>query len=134
MSQQKIYGLHRKTHTYLIEPVTGTRHIIFNIDKRFINFTNNISSSKKSSTKEILVCIKNDCQSTTCRNHDLLYTVYKAPCRNHELLYTVYKAPCRNHELLYTVYKAPCCNLPMLHFGKDRIEDLDIDVTDGLNV
>ena len=58
MSQRKIYRLHRKTHKYLIEPVTDTRHIIFSFYKHFIKFINNISSSKKSSMKEILECIK----------------------------------------------------------------------------
>ena len=53
---------------YFIEPVSGTQHIISSPYKGFINFTKYISSNKKSTMKEILECIKNDCQSTTGRN------------------------------------------------------------------
>ena len=91
VSKLNIYKLHRKTYKYLIEPITGTRHIIFSLYKRFIKFTKAISSSKKSTMKEITECVKYDCQSTTCRNLRKL----------------------------------------MLCFGKDKIEDLDIDVTHG---
>ena len=45
VSQRNIYKLHRKTYKYLIEPITGTRHIIFSLYKRFIKFTKAISSS-----------------------------------------------------------------------------------------
>ena len=75
---------------YLIEPVSGTRNIIFSLYKRFITFTKNISSSKNSAMKELLECVKDDCQSTTGRIRNLL-----------------------------------------LRFGKDRFEDLDVDVTEG---
>ena len=68
VSQRNIYKLHRKTHKYLIEPITGTRYIIFGIYKRFTKFTKAISSSKESTMKEILECVKYDCQSTTGRN------------------------------------------------------------------
>ena len=56
VSQRNIYKLHRKTHKYLIEPITSTPHIIFSLFRHFIKFTKAISSSKKSTMKEILVC------------------------------------------------------------------------------
>ena len=68
VSQRNIYKLHRKMHKYLIEPITGTPHIVFSLYKRFINFTKAISSSKKSTMKEILECVKYDCQSTIGHN------------------------------------------------------------------
>ena len=73
VSQRKIHGLHRKTHKYLIEPISDTRHITFSLYKRFITFTKKISSSKKTAMKELLECVKDDCQSTTgCNIRKLL--------------------------------------------------------------
>ena len=77
VSQRIMLGLDRKTHKYLIEPVGGTRQIIFNLHKRFINFTNKLATSKKTAVRGLLDAIKNDCQSTTGHNLRLLMLYYQ---------------------------------------------------------
>ena len=68
VSQRVMHGLDRKTHKYLIEPISGTRHIKFAMQKRFINFTKRITGSKKVAMKVLYDTVKLDCQSTLGRN------------------------------------------------------------------
>ena len=63
-----MYGLDRKTHRYLIEPVSKMRHIKSEIFKRFIGFTNNLSVSCKKVVRNVYGIIRNDCRTTTGSN------------------------------------------------------------------
>ena len=65
VSQRLMLGLHRKTHRFFIEPLSGTKHIIFSLYKRFINFTRQLAGSKKTSLRTLFNTVKNDCRSTT---------------------------------------------------------------------
>ena len=68
VSQRKLMGIPRNAHRYFIEPLTGTSHIQFSLEKRFVNFIESIRSSKKSTLRNMLSTVKYDCRSTTGRN------------------------------------------------------------------
>ena len=67
-SIRKMFRLDRKTHRYLIEPVSKTQHIKLALMKRFINFTEKLSCSRKCATRNIFHTIINDCRSTSGMN------------------------------------------------------------------
>lgn len=68
VSQRIMHGLDRKTHKYLIEPVSESRHIMHAMHKRFIKFFKNIDTSKKIALRGLFTKMKYDCQSRTGRN------------------------------------------------------------------
>ena len=68
ISQRLMLGLHRESHRYFIEPVSGTKHIIFHIYKRFVKFLSQMISSKKRVLRSLCNIVMNDCLSTTGRN------------------------------------------------------------------
>ena len=61
-------GLDRKTHRYFIEPLSGTRHLRYNLLKRFLGFTERLRTSNKHVVKKIFEYIKHDCESNTGNN------------------------------------------------------------------
>ena len=63
-----MHGLDRKTHIYVIESISGTRHIKLAMQKRFINFLKRITESEKVAMKVLYDTVKLDCQSTLGRN------------------------------------------------------------------
>ena len=65
VSQRLMHKLNRKTHKYLIEPISETKHIMFHLHKRFCNFVLKLSSSKKLASRCLLSVLKNECQSVT---------------------------------------------------------------------
>ena len=68
VSQRVMHGLDRKTHKYLIEPISETKHIVFHFHKRFVNFVKKIQRSKKLALRCLFGYLKSDCQSTIGRN------------------------------------------------------------------
>ena len=68
ISQRIMLGIPRNSHRYFIEPLTDTRHITHSLYKRYLQFINNIKSSKKPSLKKMLDVVKSDCRSNTGRN------------------------------------------------------------------
>ena len=76
VSQRVMHGIDRKTHKYLIEPISETKHIVFHFHKRFINFVKKIQSSKKLALRCLFGSLKNDCQSTVGRNIRFLQNKY----------------------------------------------------------
>ena len=77
VSQRIMNGLDRKTHKYLIEPVSKTQHIMFHLQKRFITFTESIMTSNKLALRKLFDTVKYDCQSTTGRNLRMLMLRYE---------------------------------------------------------
>ena len=71
-----MHGLDRKTHKYLIEPITETKHIVFHFHKRFVNFVNKIERSKKLALRCLFGSLRSDCQSTVGRNIRYLENEY----------------------------------------------------------
>ena len=68
ISQRIMLGIPRNSHRYFIEPLTDTRHITHSLYKRYLQFINNIKSSRKPSLKKMFDVVKNDCRSNTGRN------------------------------------------------------------------
>ena len=67
-SVRMMYRLDRKTHRYLIEPVSKMQHIKGAILKRFVGFTNNLAISSKTVIKNVFHIIGNDCRTRTGSN------------------------------------------------------------------
>ena len=63
-----MFDLPRETHRYLLEPITEKRHVTFDLMKRFINFTEKISKSKKDTLSYVYKKIKSDARSVTAKN------------------------------------------------------------------
>ena len=68
VSARLLLGLPRRTHKYLIEPLTETPHIVKSVYSRFMKFLNSIADGKKNSLKRVLATIKTDVRSTTGNN------------------------------------------------------------------
>ena len=87
ISQRLMLKLHRTTHRYFIEPLSETKHITFNLYKRFIKFSQKLALNKK--TSNLFHVIKNDCRCTTgynLRRIMLKFGVYRQDEVNTELL------------------------------------------------
>ena len=67
-SIRMMYRIDRKTHRYLIEPLSKMQHIKGAILKRFVGFTNKLASSCKKVVKNVYSFIGNDCRTTTGSN------------------------------------------------------------------
>ena len=63
-----MFSLHRETHKYFMEPLTGTHHLKKTLCKRFLNFVDSVKQSKKIALKNLFKVVKNDCRSVTGRN------------------------------------------------------------------
>ena len=74
ISQRLMLGLHRESHRYFIEPVSGTKHIIFHVYKRFVRFVSQMLSSKKMALRHLCYKTMKDCRSTTGKNIRRLMT------------------------------------------------------------
>ena len=68
ISMRKMQHLPRKTHRYVLEPISMTKHIIFSLYSRFIKFVDGISCCQKSAMRNLLTTIKHDCRSRTGSN------------------------------------------------------------------
>ena len=68
ISQRLMLGLHRETHRFFIEPVSGTKHIIFHIYKRFVKFVSQMMNSKKTALRSLCWKLLKDCRSTIGKN------------------------------------------------------------------
>ena len=62
------FNLHRKTHRYIIEPISGVKQIKFSLLKRFLKFSNALASSSKCPVRTFFHKLKRDCPSTTGSN------------------------------------------------------------------
>ena len=67
-SVRMMYRIDRKTHRYLIEPLSKMQHIKGAILKRFVGFTNKLASSCKKVVKNVYSIIGDDCRTTTGSN------------------------------------------------------------------
>ena len=56
------------SHRYFLEPVSETKHVIFSMYARFINFVEKLKTCKKSIIRNLLRTVKADCRSTTGHN------------------------------------------------------------------
>ena len=63
-----MFNLDRKTHRYLLEPISGMPHIRQALISRFVGFLCKLSSSKKEVLRNVFEALKTDCRSTTGEN------------------------------------------------------------------
>ena len=68
VSQLLMLGLHRGTHPYFIQPVSGTKHIMLHIYKRFVGFVSQMLKSKKTALRSLCSKLMNDSRSTIGKN------------------------------------------------------------------
>ena len=68
VSTRNMFNLHRKTHRYIIEPISRVKHIKFSLLKRFLKFSNALASSSKCPVQTFFHKLKRDCSSTTGSN------------------------------------------------------------------
>ena len=68
VSVRKMFQLDRRTHRYLIEPISGVAHIKQALMKRFLSFTSKLSRSQKGVLRKAYNIFKTDCRSTTGAN------------------------------------------------------------------
>ena len=68
-SIRKMFRLDRKTHRYLIEPISQMEHLKCAILKRFISFTQKLATSPKAAVRELYSLLGKDCRSTIGANH-----------------------------------------------------------------
>ena len=67
-SIRRIFGLDRRTHRYLIEPISKMEHLKCAIQKRFITFTEKLETSPKMVVRSINRIVGKDCRSITGEN------------------------------------------------------------------
>ena len=60
--------LDRRTHRYMIEPLSGMQHLKKNIYKAFMSFSRKLEASPKASVREVYAAVKDDCRSVTGAN------------------------------------------------------------------
>ena len=77
-SIRKMYRLDRRTHRYLIEPVSEMSHIKSAILKRFIGFTEKLAQSPKAVVRNMYKILGMDCRTTTGANTRQISLEYDA--------------------------------------------------------
>ena len=68
VSVRKMFRVDRKTHRYLIEPMSRMQHIKSALRQRFIGFMKRLASSRKSVLRHAFKVFSKDCRSTTGAN------------------------------------------------------------------
>ena len=68
VSFRRMFELPMDTHCYLVEPVSEQTHARTLMAKRFLNFTQALRTSKKSSLRNLLKVVEFDCRSVTGYN------------------------------------------------------------------
>ena len=68
VSIRRMLRLDRRTHRYLIEPLSGMEHLKKSVFKAFMSFTEKLQSSPKGAVREVYAVVKNDCRSVTGAN------------------------------------------------------------------
>ena len=68
VSIRRMLRLDRKTHRYLIEPLSGMEHLKKTMFKAFMSFTKKLDGSPKAAVRDVYNIVKNDCRSVTGAN------------------------------------------------------------------
>ena len=95
-SVRMMYRLDRRTHRYLIEPISEMEHLKSALLKRFLSFTEKLQNSSKVVVRNIYKILGSDCRSTTGANTRHISLEYntdpiKGPSRDDITLFV--KAP-----------------------------------------
>ena len=73
VSIRRMLRVDRKTHRFLIEPLSGTKHVKRSIFKAFMSFVKKLQFSPKQVVRDVFLLIKEDCRSTTGSNIRNIY-------------------------------------------------------------
>ena len=68
VSIRRMLRLDRRTHRYLIEPLSGMEHLKKTVFRAFTSFTRKLETSPKAAVREVYAVVKNDCRSVTGAN------------------------------------------------------------------
>ena len=77
-----MWGIPRSCHRFLIEPITGKRHLKKTLIRRFLSFIESVKSSKKIALKNLFKIVKTDCRSVTGRNLSMIGNLVGKTCDN----------------------------------------------------
>ena len=77
-----MWGVPRSCHRFLIEPITGTRHLKKTLIRRFLSFIESVKSSKKIALKNLFKVVKTDCRSVTGRNLAMIGNLVGKECES----------------------------------------------------
>ena len=108
--------LDRKSHRYLIEPISNKKHIKTCLIKRCFNFSQKLENCKKKVVSHLFKKVKYDCTSTIGRN--LRNIALEARCININLL---------NHKVINDIvyHKAPDEEKWRIQMAKDLLHARD---------
>ena len=67
VSLRKMLRIPFNSHRYFLEPVSGSKHVIFSLYARFIKFTDKLKTCSKSLIRNLFRTTRSDCRSTTGR-------------------------------------------------------------------
>ena len=68
VSLRRMMRIPFNAHRYLLEPVSESKHVIFSLYARFLNFTDKLKACTKSLIRNLFRTVKVDCRSTTGHN------------------------------------------------------------------
>ena len=68
VSVRIMLSLPRRTHKYLIEPLSGKPHIVKSLWRRYLRFVDKINEGEKTVLRRVMEMIKRDTRSVTGRN------------------------------------------------------------------
>ena len=77
-SVRKMYRLDRRTHRYLLEPISEMEHLKCAVVKRFLSFTEKLVNAPKEAVRNIYNVLGSDCRSTTGANKRRISLEYDA--------------------------------------------------------
>ena len=77
---RSVWNISNTGHRYLIEELSGTKHISTKLYQRYLNFINSLRNSKKKCLASLAEMAISDQASTTRRNLNLIST--KSGCSN----------------------------------------------------
>ena len=73
ISVRRMFDLPRETHSYLIEPISETKHVRILMARRFVNFVDTIRKSSKVALRSLLKVIEHDTRSVTGHNLRMIW-------------------------------------------------------------
>ena len=75
---RKMYRLDRRSHRYLLEPISEMEHLKCAVVKRFLSFTEKLVNAPKEAVRNIYNVLGSDCRSTTGANKRRISLEYDA--------------------------------------------------------
>ena len=137
ISMRKMLRFPFNAHRYLLEPVSETRHVVFALYTRFVNFTKKLKTSSKSIIRNLFRTIESDCRSTTGHNlRKIMLKTQNVSIDNitvndiKSLCYYALPADCEwKINLLKEIQEAKFGELTIPNVDKNELDDIVKDVS-----